>query len=487
MWTRPTTFEVTQRENRAAYPVRMIDRFDLVVIGAGPAGEKAGAQAAYFGKRVAIVDRSPVPGGNAASRTGVPTKTLREAALYLTGFGRRDVYGLGMELDRDTVLERMHARTAEVVELSVEAVRRNIERHGIELIQGEARLTADREVLVEGPGGQRQLHGDVVLVATGSRPFHPPGIPFDDPEVHDSESILSIEQIPERFVVVGGGPVGCEYASIFLALGAQVTLIDRADRLLPFADDEVSAEFARILERRGMRLAFEVTVTSVERRDGPLQVTLSTGEILRPQAVLFAAGRSGSTDGLGLQDTGIEVDDRGRIVVDDNYRTTAESVYAAGDVIGPPALASVSMEQGRVAVCHAFGISFKDLVDPHPPFGVYAIPEVAMIGLTQEAAREAGIDVECGRAPFETNTRARISGATDGLVKLIFRRDDRTLLGVHIIGDDATELVAIGQAVVHLGGTIDSFIDTTFNVPTRSEAFKYAAYDGLQNLSGRVM
>jgi NAD(P) transhydrogenase len=465
----------------------MIERFDLVVIGAGPAGEKAGAQAAYFGKRVAIVDRSPEPGGNAASRTGVPTKTLREAALYLTGFGRREVYGLGMELDQETVFDRMRARTIEVVERSVEAVRANIERHGIELIQGEARLTADREVVVEGPAGRRHLRGDVVLVATGSRPFHPPGMPFEDPDVHDSESILSMERIPERIVVVGGGPVGCEYASIFLALGAEVSLIDRANRLLPFADAEVSGEFARILERRGMGLGFEVTVASVERRDRALQVLLSTGEVLRSDAVLFAAGRSGSTDGLGLQDAGIEVDDRGRIVVDDAYRTSAPAVYAAGDVIGPPALASVSMEQGRVAVCHAFGISFKDTVDPHPPFGVYAIPEVAMIGMTQEGAHEAGIDVECGTAPFETNTRARISGVTDGFVKLVFRRDDRTLLGVHIISDDATELVAIGQAVVHQGGTIDSFIHTTFNVPTRSEAYKYAAYDGLQNLSGHVL
>ena len=462
----------------------MSERFDLVVIGAGPAGEKAGAQAAYFGKRVAIIDRSPEPGGNAASRTGVPTKTLREAALYLTGFGRREVYGLGMELDREIVLDRMRARTAEVVKLSVEAVRRNIEQHGIELIQGEARITADREILVDGAAGRRHLHGDVVLIATGSRPYHPAGIPFEDPDVHDSESILSIDRIPDRFVVVGAGPVGCEYASIFLTLGAEVTLIDRGDRLLPFADEEISGEFARILEGRGVRLGFGVAVTSVEREDRALRVALSTGEVLSPDSVLFAAGRAGSTEGLGLQEAGIKADERGRIRVDDTFRTTAEAVYAAGDVIGPPALASVSMEQGRVAVCHAFDISFKDMVDPLPPFGVYAIPEVAMVGMTEEGARSAGIDAECGRALFDANTRARISGATDGLVKLVFRRDDRALLGVHVISDDATELVAIGQAVVHEGGTIDAFINTTFNVPTRSEAFKYAAYDGLQNLSG---
>jgi NAD(P) transhydrogenase len=463
------------------------ERFDLVVIGAGPAGEKGAAQAAYFGRRVAVVDRSPDPGGNAASRTGVPTKTLREAALYLTGFGRREVYGLGMELDLETVLAGMRTRTAEVVKRSVEAVRRNIDRHGIELIQGEAHLMAEREVVVETAGGPRRLHADVVLLATGSRPYHPPGIPFDDPDVHDSESILSIQRIPDRFVVVGGGPVGCEYASIFLALGAEVTLIDRGERLLPFADQEVSSEFARILEERGVRLTLGASISNVGRRDGGLSATLSTGEILGTDAILFAAGRSGSTEGLGLQDAHIEVDDRGRVIVDDAYRTTAEGVYAAGDVIGPPALASVSMEQGRVAICHAFDIPFKDAVDPTPPFGVYGVPEVAMVGMTAEQAREAGLDVECGRARFEANARAQISGATDGLVKLVFRRDDHTLLGVHVICDDATELIGIGQAVLRLGGTIDYFIDTTFNVPTRSEAFKYAAYDGLQNVSGHVV
>jgi NAD(P) transhydrogenase len=461
----------------------VIERFDLVVIGAGPAGEKAGAQAAYFGKRVAIVDRSPQPGGNAASRTGVPTKTLREAALYLTGFGRRELYGLGMELERETVLQRMRARTAEVVELSVEAVRRNIERHGIELIQGEARLAADRQVLVRSGTDERRLRGDVVLVATGSRPFHPPEIPFEDPEVHDSESILALERIPERFVVVGGGPVGCEYASIFLALDADVTLVDRADVLLPFVDGEVATELARILERRGMRLGMGVTVTSVERREGVLEVALSTGETLRPDTILFAAGRSGTTEGLGLEEAGVQVDARGRIVVDEAYRTTAGGIYAAGDVIGPPGLASVSMEQGRVAACHAFDIPFKETVDPLPPVGVYSIPEVATVGMSEQDATAAGIDAESGRGWFSENARARIAGATDGMVKLVFRRDDRRLLGVQVLGDDASELIHVGQAVLHHGGSIDHFIHTTFNVPTLSEAYKYAAYEGLQRLA----
>ncbi|MGZ4137213.1 MAG: Si-specific NAD(P)(+) transhydrogenase [Actinomycetota bacterium] len=461
------------------------ERFDLVVVGAGPAGEKAGAQAAYFGKRVAIVDRRADPGGSAASKTGVPTKTLREAALYLTGFRRRELYGTGMDLTPDTVLEHMRARTAEVVKLSVEAVRENLDRHGIELVHGEARLGQDRTVRVATETGDRLLRGDVVLLATGSRPFHPPGVPFDDPDVHDSESILELETIPRRFVVIGSGPVGCEYASIFLALGADVTMIDRGSRILPFADGEISATLARVFEGRGMRLLPKTGVTSAEREGSELALCLSDGGTIATNAVLFAAGRAGTTEGIGLEEAGVRTDDRGRVLVDEKYRTTAEGVYAAGDVIGPPGLASAAMEQGRVAACHAFGISFKDTVDPLAPLGVYSVPEVAMVGMTEEAATETGVDVESGRSPFEANARARIAGATEGLVKLVFDAADRRLLGVHIVGDDASELIHIGQAVLHAGESIDYFIHSTFNVPTLSEAYKYAAYDGLQRLSRR--
>jgi NAD(P) transhydrogenase len=331
---------------------------------------------------------------------------------------------------------------------------------------------------------ERSLRGDVVLIATGSRPFRPSTVPFDDPDVDDSESVLALERLPERLVVVGGGPVGCEYASLFAALGVDVTLVDAGERLLPFIDAEMSDVLAKIFARMGIRLVMGRGVATIGRVDGALAVTLADGEVLRPDKVLFAAGRAGNTEGLGLAEAGIEVDPRGRILVDERYRTAAEGIYAAGDVIGPPALASVSAEQGRVAVCHAFGIPFKETVDPLPPFGVYSIPEVGMVGMTGEAAAAAGIDHEVGRSWFAQNPRARIAGTTDGLVKLVFRRDDRTLLGVHVLGDIASELVHIGQAVLHGGGTIDRFIHTTFNVPTYAEAFKYAAYDGLQRLSG---
>jgi NAD(P) transhydrogenase len=461
------------------------ERFDLVVIGSGPAGEKGAAQAAYFGKRVAVVERSRVPGGTPATTGGMPTKTMREAALYLTGFRRREVYGVGLDLPPEISLDRIRARADELVRLTVETVQENLDRHGIELVHGEGRLEPGRCVSVRGEG-ERLLKGDVVLIATGSRPFRPSTVPFDDPDVDDSESVLSLERVPVRLVVVGGGPVGCEYASLFAALGVDVTLVDAGERLLPFADAEISAELARTFVEIGMRLIMGRGVATIGRVDGALAVTLADGEVLRPDKVLFAAGRAGNTEGLRLGEAGIEVDPRGRILVDDQFRTAAEGIYAAGDVIGPPALASVSAEQGRVAVCWAFGIPFKETVDPLPPFGVYSIPEVGMVGMTEDAAAEAGIEHEVGRSWFEHNPRARIAGTTDGLMKLVFRVDDRTLLGVHVLGDIASELVHIGQAVMHGGGTIDRFIHATFNVPTYAEAFKYAAYDGLQRLAQRT-
>ena len=462
----------------------MEERFDLVVIGAGPAGEKAAAQAAYFGKRVAVVERSQVPGGTPATTGGMPTKTIREAALYLTGFRRREVYGIGLDLPSEISLERIRMRSQEVVRLAIDTVRVNLERHGIELVRGEASLAPDHSVLVRGEN-ERVLKGQVVLIATGSRPFHPDTVPFDDPDVHDSESILELDRMPRRLVVVGGGPVACEYASIYTALGVEVTMVDAGQRLLQFLDAEMSGLLANVFASIGMRLVLGQGVATIGRQEGDLIVRLADGEVVWPQKVLFAAGRAGNTDGLGLAEAGIEVDGRGRIIVDDRYQTSVEGVYAAGDVIGPPALASVSMEQGRVAICHAFAIPFKETVDPLPPFGVYSIPEVGMVGMTEEAAATAGVDYEVGRAWFSQNARARIAGTTDGLVKLVFRRHDRQLLGAHVMGDIASELVHLPQAVLHDGGTIDRFIHTTFNVPTYAEAFKYAAYDGLQRLGGR--
>jgi NAD(P) transhydrogenase len=468
---------------RAGGSVPAEDRFDMVVIGSGPAGEKAAAQAAYFGKRVAVVERSPSPGGAAVGNAVVPSKTLRETALYITGFRRREVYGLGLTLDPEATVAQLRTRTTEVIETMTDAVRRNLERHTIEFVRGVARLGSDQTVYVTlDAGRERVLRADVVLIATGTRPFHPPSVPFDDPDVHDSETVLDIDRPFSSLLVVGGGVVGCEYASIFTAIGVKVTLVDSGDRLLSFLDSEISKLVADAFSGMGMRLRLGGGRAAVVRDDSGLRCTLASGEEIRPDKVLFASGRVGNTDGLGLEKAGVQLDTRNRIVVDETFRTTAESIYAAGDVVGPPALASVSMEQGRVAACHAIGIPFKEIVDPMPPFGVYSVPEAAMVGLTEEGATAEGIDYEVGRGWFAGNTRATIAGAPDGLVKLVFRREDRKLLGVHVLGDNAAELVHQGQAVLHYGGTIDYFIDSTFNMPTESEAYKYAAYDGLQRL-----
>jgi NAD(P) transhydrogenase len=361
--------------------VRAEDRFDMVVIGSGPAGEKAAAQAAYFGKRVAVVERSPSPGGAVVLNGEIPSKTLRETALYVTGFRRREVYGLGLTLDPEATVAQLRARTVEVIETMTDAVRSNLDRHAIELVRGEARLGLDRTVHVTLDGGrERALQGRVVLIATGSRPFRPESVPFDDPDVHDSETVLDIDRPFTSLVVVGGGAVGCEYASIFTALGVKVALVDSGERLLSFFDREVSQLLASAFLGMGMRLVLGSGRALVERDGNVLKCTLASGEEIRPDKVLFASGRVGNIEDLCLEEAGVQVDARNRIIVDEQFRTSAESIYAAGDVIGPPALASVSMEQGRVAACYALGIPFKETVDPMPPFGVYSVPEAAMVG-----------------------------------------------------------------------------------------------------------
>jgi NAD(P) transhydrogenase len=462
------------------------DRFDLVVIGSGPAGEKGAAQAAYHGHSVAVVERRSQGGGAAIAVSGVPVKAARDTATYLTGWARRDIYGVGISLAPDLLMNRLRARTTDVVATMTAAVQENLERHKVELVRGEARLGPEHTVIVGGGDTERVLRGDIVLLATGSHPYHPPGIPFEDPDVHDSETVLSMECLPERMLVVGGGPVGCEYASIFASLGSQVTLVDRGTRLLPMLDGEISEALTRSLRSSGARIMLGAQLHSVDRDAQGLRVRVD-GEDLRPQIVLHAVGRTGNVEGLGLAQAGVETGDRGRVRVDQAFQTSAPGIYAAGDIIGPPGLASVAMEQARVAMCRAFDIKFKQAVDSIIPTGIYTLPEASMVGLTEEAARAAGEDVETGRAFFDANARARIAGLTEGLVKLVFRASDRRLLGVHILGEEATELIHIAHAVLHQGGSITEFIDTTFNFPTRADAYKYAAYDGLQRLEHRAL
>jgi NAD(P) transhydrogenase len=328
----------------------------------------------------------------------------------------------------------------------------------------------------------RVLRARTILIASGSRPFRPPGVAFTDPDVWDNEKLLASGRIPSTLVIIGGGAIGCEYGSIYSALGTQVTIVEVADRLLRFLDGELSQRAAETYQRAGMRLVLGARVESVARTDDVLTVQLVDGTILQPDAVLVAVGRVVDTAGLGLEDAGVEVDGRGRVVVDDSFQTTAAHVYAAGDVIGPT-LASISMEQGRVAVSQALRIPFKKSVAPLPVLGVYSMPEIAMAGLTEEAARDQGIEYEVGRCDFSRIPRAHIAGRTDGLLKLVFHRDTKQLLGVHALCDIASELIPLGQEVISQEGTIDRFIDLTLAVPTYTLAYKLAAFDGLARLS----
>jgi NAD(P) transhydrogenase len=458
--------------------------YDLVVIGSGPAGDSAAQLAAARGYRVAIVERLRSPGGVVVANGGVPVKTFRETAMYLTGFRDRQTYGLSLELQPQVLAAKLAARTQEVCQTIAALVRENIKNCGIELIHGDGRLGPQRSVVVtpnEPDAPPRLLQASTILIATGSRPFRPPSIAFDDPDVWDNEKVLTSGRIPASLVIIGAGAIGCEYGSIYRALGSEVTILDSADRLLPFLDAELSRYAAAAYARAGIRLALGSRVECVERVGGVLTVRLSDGTSLEPDALLVAAGRIVNTDGLGLEQAGVEIDGRGRIVVDDRFCTTAPGIYAAGDVIGPT-LASVSMEQGRVAISQALRIPFKQQLASLPIIGVYSMPEIAMAGLTEESAAQQGIDYEVGRCDFARVPRAHIAGHTDGLLKLVFRRDTKQLLGVHVVCDIASELIPLGQEVISQGETIDRFVELTLPVPTYTLAYKLAAFDGLARL-----
>lgn len=463
------------------------DRFDLVVIGAGPAGEKGATQAAYHGKRVAVVERQPNPGGTAVASGGIPTKALRETALQVSALQRSAADGLHVRLDPAAVFERLRARARGVSLVMCEAVSRNLERHGIEVITGAGRLEGGGRVAVRAAGQRdRELTATSVLLAPGSRPRRPPDVPFDGEVVIDSEEVLALDQPFGSVVIVGAGAVGAEYASIFASIGIKVWLVDAHDRLFPHLDGEIGRLLTSSLGDRGVEVLPGTRLVQAGREGAGVVAQLAPDRVLRADKLLFVGGRVANTDDLGLEAAGVRVDDH-RIVVDEQYQTTAPGVFAAGDAIGPPGLASVSQEQGRVAICHAFAIPFKRVVDELAPSALYTIPEVASVGMTEEAAAGAGVDHEVGRGWFQKNTRAVIAGDLEGLVKLVFERSSGRLLGVHVLGTEAAELVHHGQALLHQGGTITELIDTTFNVPTRSEAYKYAAYDGLHRRDVRAV
>lgn len=462
--------------------------YDLVVIGSGPAGEKGAAQAASCGRRVALVERAEHLGGAGINTGTLPSKSLREAALYFSGLRQRGLYGIDYSLKENlTVGDFMH-RERTVAAVGRQLVQRTLERDGVDVIWGTASLQDAQTVRVCTRDGEEiALRTRVILIATGSSPRRPPEIPFDHPRVHDSDEILQeLDQIPATMVVAGGGVIGCEYASIFAALDVQVTLVESRDRLLPFVDAEIAERLRQRLEQLGVRFRFNDRVAAVEARADDVRLTLQSGDACLCEIALFAAGRQSNIAGLGLEALGIQLGPRGLILVNEHYQTSVPNIYAAGDVIGFPALASTSMEQARAAMAHAFDLAYTQAATAVQPLAVYTVPEIAMVGLTEAACTEQRIPYLVGRAYYERNPRGLIIGDTSGMLKLVFAAADKKLLGVHHIGEQASELVHIGAHVLTDGGTIDAFVQAVYNYPTLADIYKYAAIDGADTWEARV-
>ena len=464
--------------------------FDLVVIGSGPTGEKAAAKAAYFGKRVAVVERHAVFGG-ACRKAGLPSKVLREAALSYSGARRRlgDLFRAppGERMRMEMFLQACDA----LCDSHASRVAENFARHEIECVRGAARFVDPHRVTLD---TGRTFTADVFLIATGSRPARPAFVPFDQPGVYCSDTILDMEQLPRTLVVVGAGVIGTEYASIFQALGVEVSLVDGRPNVLGFLDTEIHDRLLAELRERGMHTQLGDAVTACAARDGAVEVRTERGVTVRAEALLFSGGRIANTDGLGLEEIGVQLGRSGRPVVDEVFRTTVPHIYAAGDVIGFPALASTGMEQGRVAIAAAFRfeselgdrpdvLALEDSI-PYPllPYGVYTIPSVSMVGQTEEQLRVAGRRYVVGRARYADQDRGSLLGDRTGMLKLLCDADTREILGVHIIGEQAEELIHLGQACMHFHGTLEYFLRTVFNFPTLATLYKAAAYDILTSL-----
>ena len=459
----------------------------MVVIGSGPAGEKGAAQAAYFGKRVCLIERAPKPGGAAVNTGTIPSKTLRETALYFSGLRQRGLYGVDLSVKANiTIGDFMHRERA-VIESEWALIAENIEKHGIYTIQGSARLVDATTVEITRYGlDPRNVTGDMILISTGSSPLAPVGYEIDGEVVVDSDSLLTLQRIPPSMIVVGGGVIGCEYACIFAALGVRVTIVNARARLLAHLGNDVSDALRQSMTAKlGITVQANAEVRDVKVENGRAHVTLSDDIVLSADCVLVSTGRIGNSGQLGLSSVGVKCNDRGFIQVDSHFRTTVPRIYAAGDVIGFPALASAAMEQARVAVCHAFDLKYKTAVSEVLPYGVWTIPEIATVGESEDSLHARDVPYEIGRSSFRINPRGQILGDIDGFVKLIFHREDRRVLGVTIVGETACELIHIGMTVIAFGGTLDYFIQAAFNFPSLADAYKYAAYDGLQRLQKR--
>lgn len=457
--------------------------YDLVVIGSGPAGEKGAAQAAYFGKKVALIEKQPVLGGAAANTGTLPSKTLRETALYLSGFRQRGLYGISFSLKDKVTARDFLYRERLVVQSERTRIAENLKRHKVDLYSGFAAFEDAHTISITPQHSPSAfIRGEKILIATGSHPHHPPNLPFHDARVYDSDTILNLHDIPPTMLVAGGGVIGCEYACMFAALGIKVSLIEGRERLLGFMDPEVSHVLASNMTAMGIELHMNEALDKVEQGE-TFRVQLKSGKTLSVHTVLAATGRTGNTQGLGLEKVGVQPSPRGHLEVNEHYQTTAPHIYAVGDVIGFPALASTSMEQARVAMVHAFDLKYKDHVSHILPYGIYTIPECSMAGETEETLVKKNIPHVCGRARYDTNARGQIIGDKDGFIKLIFHAETRKLLGVHVIGEQASELVHVGLVALLMGAGADLFIQTCFNYPTLTEIYKYATYDALGNLA----
>jgi NAD(P) transhydrogenase len=464
-----------------------VNHFDLLVIGSGPAGRRAAIQAAKLGKNVMVVERGRRVGGVSVHTGTIPSKTLRETALNLSGWRERGFYGRAYRAKQEIGASDLRARLHMTLNYEVEVLEHQFARNQVKTIHGEARFLDARTVEVTPAENETTTFtADKFLIAVGTVPFRPDHIPFDGHYVFDSDDILDLPRLPRSIAIIGAGVIGVEYATIFSALDIPVTLIEPRNSMLDFIDRELLQDFTHQLRDRGMALRFGSKVESVSRNDGGCDVVLEGNRHVRTETVLFAAGRMGATTTLNLQSCGLEVDHRGRLSVEPKtLQTSVAHIYAAGDVIGFPSLASTSMEQGRIAACHAFGAPAHEPPEFFP-YGIYSVPEISTVGMTEEEVKERGIPFEIGIARFRETSRGHIMGIDKGMLKMLFSLKTRRLLGCHIVGEGATELIHIGQAVLNLKGTLDYFVENTFNYPTLAEAYKIAALDAWNRMGAEV-
>ncbi|MDN2582793.1 Si-specific NAD(P)(+) transhydrogenase [Aquibium sp. ELW1220] len=461
--------------------------YDMMVIGSGPSGRRAAVQSAKLGKSVLVVDRGRRLGGVSVHTGTIPSKTIRETVLNLSGFRERGFYGQGYRVKQEIGMADLVSRLHKTLDHEVEVLQHQFMRNTVRSLHATASFTGPNRVrLVTERGEQSEVGFANALIAVGTRPYRPDTIPFDGRHILDSDEILDLPHLPRSLTVIGGGVIGVEYATIFSALDVPVTLVESRPTILDFVDREIAEDFVHQMRDRGMTVRLGCGVAGIAAGSGHVEVRLADGRLIRSEVVLYAAGRTGNVGDLGLDVVGIEADPRGRIRVDPvTFQTAVPNIYAAGDVIGFPSLASTSMEQGRVAACHAFGMPLP----PPPetfPYGIYAVPEISTVGQSEEEVRKSGVPYECGIARFRETSRGHIMGVNTGFLKLIFSLETRRLLGAHIVGEGATELIHIGQAVINLKGTVDFFVENTFNYPTLAEAYKIAGLDAWNRMGAPV-